>query len=136
MWHNYRCLTRAVMDNVSKKGEKYGRYYYLKYFYWVVFNRTLSMYDINCVKVSKVTRQLRLWLVCTSFLLRLPPGHFITKISVFLQYIVPYHKDVLFKKEFVKRITFIYYQLGDNLSSTFNVHYKSGHGQVVKRSNH
>ena len=29
----YFKLTRVVMGNVSKKGEKYGRYYYFKYFY-------------------------------------------------------------------------------------------------------
>ena len=29
----YFKLTRVVMGNVSKKGEKYRRYYYLKYFY-------------------------------------------------------------------------------------------------------
>ena len=37
-------FARVDVGNVSKKGEKYERYYYLKCFYLVVFNRTLSIY--------------------------------------------------------------------------------------------
>ena len=35
------------MGDVSKKGVKYRMYYYLKYFYYMVFNQTLSIYLLS-----------------------------------------------------------------------------------------
>ena len=40
----YLKLARVDVGNVRKKGKKYVRYYYLKCFYRVVFNQTLSIH--------------------------------------------------------------------------------------------
>ena len=51
-------LTRVAMAEVSKKGEKYGRYSYLKYFYLVVFNRTLTIY-LWVISIPYYARKMR-----------------------------------------------------------------------------
>ena len=49
----YLKLARVDVGSVSKKGENMEGIIYLKYFYWLVFNRTLSIYCQTCCLTTK-----------------------------------------------------------------------------------